>query len=63
MSMKRRIKEEGDLPPDEKRFALLALDHQKTVAGSELRWVESTLKDLLQAENTTTVTRKRARKH
>ena len=62
MSMKKRLSEESDLPPDEKRFALLALEHQKAVAGSELRWVESTLTELAQPENTTTVTKRRARK-
>jgi len=49
-SMTKRIEEESGLPCDEKRFALLGLDHQKTVAESELKWVESTLTDLTLTE-------------
>ena len=32
---------ERNLPPGEKRFALIALEHQKTVTESEIRWVDS----------------------
>jgi len=44
-SMTKRIEDESGLLADEKRFALLALDHQKSVAASELHWVETTLTD------------------
>jgi DNA-binding PadR family transcriptional regulator len=42
-SMVERIKQEPDLPPDETRFALLALEHQRTVSGCELQWIQSLL--------------------
>jgi DNA-binding PadR family transcriptional regulator len=50
ISMTKQIEAESGLPSDETRFASLALDHQKTVSESELRWVESTLASLTHTE-------------
>jgi DNA-binding PadR family transcriptional regulator len=47
--MSKQVGSESGLPPDEKRFALLGLDHQRTAAEAELLWVDSTstLRNLL----------------
>lgn len=60
-SMKKQIEEESSLPADEKRFALLALDHQKTVAQSELHWVQSTLNDLTTPKASNKTAKQRSR--
>jgi DNA-binding PadR family transcriptional regulator len=59
--MKKRIEEESGLPPDEKRFALLALDHQATIAESERKWVQCTLADLTIAKDAAKPARQRLR--
>jgi DNA-binding PadR family transcriptional regulator len=60
-SMTKRIEEESGLPPDEKRFALLALSHQETVAESELKWLDSTLTELTVPMKSAKVTQQRSR--
>lgn len=42
-SMTERIFNEGDPFPEEKRFALLALEHQRIVTQSEIDWADSVL--------------------
>jgi DNA-binding PadR family transcriptional regulator len=60
-AMTKRIEEESGLPCDEKRFALLGLDHQKTVADAELRWVDSTQTELAIPMKSAKVTQQRSR--
>lgn len=43
--MAERILGENGPPPEERRFALLALEHQRMVAQSELDWTESFLSE------------------
>lgn len=45
-SMVRRLEAEAGLPLNERRFALMSLDHQKTIAQTELLWLESKLTEL-----------------
>jgi len=42
-SMAERIQQEQNMPPDEKRFALLGLEHQEKVSRCELQWIQSLL--------------------
>jgi len=44
-SMTRRVRAETELPPEEQKFALLALQHKRTAARAELRWIASLLKN------------------
>ena len=40
-TMIERIERDSDVPADEKRFALLGLEHQRMLAKSESAWVDS----------------------
>jgi DNA-binding PadR family transcriptional regulator len=42
--MTSRVKGESNLPAEERRFALLALNHKRAVAASEMRWLDDLLK-------------------
>jgi DNA-binding PadR family transcriptional regulator len=42
-SMVERINQEHGMPPEEKRFALLGLEHQRNASGCQLRWILSLL--------------------
>ncbi len=48
-SMTERVTGETNLSAHERRFALLALDHQKAVAESEIRWLDSVFQNLAPA--------------
>jgi len=43
-AMTLRVEDESALPAEERRFALLALQHKKAMAESELRWIDALLK-------------------
>jgi DNA-binding PadR family transcriptional regulator len=45
-SMIKRLEAESGLQVNERRFALLSLDHQKAVAQTELVWVDSQIAEL-----------------
>jgi DNA-binding PadR family transcriptional regulator len=42
-AMMSRVESENNLPPEEHRFALLALEHKKAVTKSEMRWIDCLL--------------------
>jgi DNA-binding PadR family transcriptional regulator len=42
-AMTSRLRGETELPTEEQKFALLALQHKKTAAKAELRWIASLL--------------------
>jgi DNA-binding PadR family transcriptional regulator len=42
--MTARVEGETNLPAEERRFALLALDHKRAVAEAELHWIDALLK-------------------
>lgn len=44
-AMTLRVQGESNLPPEERRFALLALDHKKAVAEFEMRWIDTLLEN------------------
>lgn len=44
-SMIDRVEQESNLPPEEKTFALLGLEHQKTVTQFEAKWIDSLLQN------------------
>ena len=60
-SMVKRLEAESSLPLNERRFALLSLDHQKAVAQTEILWVESKLTEMGNVRKSTKTTRQRAR--
>ena len=60
-SMVRRLEAESSLPLNERRFALLSLDHQKAVAQTEILWVESKLTEMGNVRKSTKTTRQGAR--
>jgi len=42
-AMTSRVESESSLPSEERRFALLAIEHKKAVTESEFRWIDSLL--------------------